>query len=133
MKKVKRFIAVTIFWLLVFYCQWLFLGSSNKFLEDNFYLLISQIILAALLIFYVAPKFLFKSKFYLFGIISVLIITGFSLIPMNNSPHNPHSDLHKIEQKGPPININRRPHPENNKTNTLKPPSRSFINFLSHK
>ncbi len=80
MKKSKRLLFQSALWLVV----WMILGFAQN-LEAHFLLesvptFIFQVILLGLLIYYAAPKFLFKKKYLLFFLISIGSIVVFSLI-----------------------------------------------------
>jgi len=131
MNQTKRFIYQVVFWLIIWLSQWLLQGYSVDFISSNIKVYLFQITLTAIVIFYTAPKFLFKKKHLVFSLISITLITAFSYISFGNTgvpggvpppphPHPPHTIPPGQGLHGPGGKFSF----------TIFPPSRIFINFL---
>ncbi|WP_109437404.1 sensor histidine kinase [Aquimarina sp. AU119] len=114
MNALKRFFYQTLLWLIIWSVLWFGRGFNSQFLAENSFAFAFQALLIGALIYYIAPMFLFKKKYVLFLIISILGITTLAFISIN---------LFTVPKIPPPFgggpkNINP------------KPPSRFFIHFL---
>jgi membrane protease YdiL (CAAX protease family) len=83
MKASKRYIFQIILWLVIWLIIWYFEGDSNSFIEANYTAFIAQIVLLGILIYYAAPKLLFKKKYLVFFGFIICLISLSSLINSN--------------------------------------------------
>ena len=125
MTKFKRLIIQIILWLIVGLIIWLNQDALNDILIENLVGFTFQILLIAGLIYFTAPKLLFKRKFVLFALISIVAIVSFSFIL---------SSLFSIPLETQEL-LNRpefRPPPEfgNPPRELRKPPSKFLIQSL---
>ncbi|CAM4205873.1 sensor histidine kinase [Zobellia nedashkovskayae] len=84
MKQTYRFLFHVFLWLAVWLMAWLLLNEDNNFLEKNTLSFIMQIVVIAVLIYITAPALLFKKKYLLFGITSLLLIVFCSFLISEN-------------------------------------------------
>lgn len=128
MNKTKRLISQAIFWLLVWLTLWLNQQSESNFISANYLVYAMQIILISGLIFFAAPKLLFKKKYFYFSVFSIIIVCVFAYFASNafSRPQPPMRPPHIERPNTPPphlepnrtpkrfeegINQNRRPNP----------------------
>ncbi len=83
MKASKRYLFQVILWLVIWLIIWHVEGDNNSFIEANYTAFIAQIILLAILIYYAAPKLLFKKKYIAFFSLIICVISLSSLINSN--------------------------------------------------
>jgi two-component system LytT family sensor kinase len=66
------------FQLIIWFIIWLIIGlnqtNSIHFLNNNWLVYVFQVILIFLIVYFLAPKLLFKKKYVLFGVVSVCIV-----------------------------------------------------------
>ncbi|MGP1991006.1 sensor histidine kinase [Zobellia laminariae] len=74
MKQTYRFLFHVFLWLAVWLMAWLLLNESSIFLDKNAPSFLMQIVVIAVLIYITAPTLLFKKKYLLFGVVSVVLI-----------------------------------------------------------
>ena len=94
MNAFKRFISQTLFWLAIWLFLWFSNGSKPFFIAINSVVYIFQVVLFAGLIFFAAPKLLFKKKYFIFTLLSLIFIIVCAYIssdliqpPPGNRPH----------------------------------------------
>jgi two-component system LytT family sensor kinase len=80
MKASKRFLFQSLLWLIIWLVLWITQSFNFGFIRENLLTFIFQILLLAGLIFFAAPKLLFKKKYLLFLIIGVTAIVAGSFI-----------------------------------------------------
>lgn len=80
MTKFKRLIIQVALWLGIRFIISLNQNATNDILTENLLAFAFQVLLIGGLVYYAAPKFLFKRKFVLFSITSVIAIVVFSSI-----------------------------------------------------
>lgn len=113
MNKIRSVLFQALFWLLLFIVLWQSQGGGYRFVTENIVLLLFQIVLIYVLVYYMAPKFLFKKKYIHFAIYSLGLLglaTFVSAKLLNESQFKP-----PPRHLGPP---------------RIKIPSKLFINFL---
>ena len=112
MQKTKRAFIQIGCWLIIWIVMWYGQSGNFYFILDTVPTFIFQASAIALLIWYLAPKLLFKKKYVLFGTVSlVLLILGAYVTSIVIA----RPELLRAPMKGPEIN---------------GPPSPFFINFL---
>ncbi|MEL6919279.1 MAG: histidine kinase, partial [Bacteroidota bacterium] len=74
MQKTKRALIQTISWALIWMVLWLTQDGNERFIIDNIAAFLFQILLITILIWYVAPKLLFQRKYFIFVLVSILIV-----------------------------------------------------------
>lgn len=118
MNKINRLAIQIALWLVIGVIIWLGQEANTDVLKENLVVFLFQILLIGGLIYLIAPKLLFKKKYVLFTLVSIIIIlvsafalTIFFRVPIE--PHQPMSDF----------SLPPRPEPR-------KPPSHFFINLL---
>ncbi|CAZ96706.1 MULTISPECIES: sensor histidine kinase [Zobellia] len=74
MKQAHRFLFHAILWLAVWLIAWLLIGDDSSFLEKNASSFIMQVLLIGTLIYYTAPRLLFRKKYIAFGVVSIVAI-----------------------------------------------------------
>ncbi|MCR1024076.1 histidine kinase [Cellulophaga baltica] len=97
MKATKRFIFQSLLWLIIWLVLWITQSFDYGFFRENLLSVIFQILLLAGLIFFAAPKLLFKKKyllFMLFGLAAIVLgsyisSSLFSLPPPRMPPRMP--------------------------------------------
>ena len=113
-----RFIAQAILWIFI----WLFLSleleETYKFLMGHIIVYIFQVILIAFIIFYLAKKFLFTKKYFLFFSISIVIIGSFAFTS---------SQISEKPRLYPPLEHRSKPP----RPNSLGPEKRDRKNSIS--
>ena len=79
MKKITRLIAQLILWGVVWLVMWQGEDKAPPFLRENLPAYIMQIVVLSLLVYVIAPKVLFKKKYFLFfGItVGILLLTAY--------------------------------------------------------
>lgn len=86
MKARKRFILQSLLWAVV----WILLGSkqgySPTFLVSSSILFLSQLVLIAVILYFLVPIILYKKEYILFGIISITIVLLLAYISVTISP-----------------------------------------------
>ncbi|MCM4170779.1 histidine kinase [Arenibacter sp. TNZ] len=80
MNKTKRFLFHILLWLSVWLMAWLLMTDDVLFLQRNTLPFILQIVVVAVLIYYTAPALLFKKKYVLFAIVSLILIVLCSVL-----------------------------------------------------
>lgn len=75
MNKIKRLISQALFWFLVWFILWLNDQSNDRFVETNSFVFVLQVLLIFGLIYFAAPKLLFKKKQFYFVIFSVALVS----------------------------------------------------------
>ncbi len=80
MNKSKRLLIQVALWLFIGVIIWLNQDTAHDILKENFVAFAFQILLIVGLIYYAAPKLLFKRKYVLFAILSVVAIVVSSYI-----------------------------------------------------
>ena len=95
MKTSNRFFSQAFFWLGVWLLLWVEEGSHPGFIVENGLIFLFQICLIAGIIYYAAPKLLFKKQPFLFFCVLVLAIAVFMLLgdgifKMIRPPHPSH-------------------------------------------
>ena len=83
MTKFKRLIIQVALWLGIRFIISLNQNATNDILTENLLAFAFQVLLIGGLVYYAAPKFLFKRKFVLFSITSIIAIVIFSSILSN--------------------------------------------------
>lgn len=83
MNRLKRFLFQLVLWLVIWLTAWFFLGANFRFLIDNSPSFIFQILVIAVLIYYAAPSLLFKKKYTLFVVISLVLIVVIAFLISN--------------------------------------------------
>lgn len=120
MNKIYRLVIQVALWLVIGVIIWLNQETDLDFLIENLVVFVFQILLIGGLIYLIAPKLLFKKKYLLFSIVSVIaimasayILTNFFGMPLE--PHQPINDF------GPPPEAGAGPR---------KPPPHFLFNLL---
>ena len=118
MNKIYRLVIQVALWLVIGIIIWLNQETDLDFLKENLVVFVFQIILIGGLIYLIAPKLLFKKKYLLFSIVSVIVIMASAYILTNlfGMPLEPHQPINDF---GPPPGLERR-----------KPPSHFLFNLL---
>ncbi len=119
MNRTKRLLMQVALWLLIGVIIWLNQDAAPEILEENLVSFAFQIILIGSLICYTAPKLLFKNKYVLFAILSIVVIvlSSYFISSIFGSPIEK-PELFRDFEFGPPP-------PE-----LRKPPSKFLIHFL---
>ena len=125
MNRINRLIIQSALWLVVGIIIWLNQDALKDILIENLVSFAFQILLIAGLIYFTAPKLLFKRKFVLFAIVSIIAVVSFSFIS---------SSLFSIPLETQEL-LNRpefRPPPEfgNSPRELRRPPSKFLMQFL---
>ncbi len=120
MNKIIRLIIQAALWLVIGIIIWLNQEANPDILKENLVVFIFQIFLIGGLIYFTAPKLLFKKKSVLFAVVSVIVVLAStyiltSLFAVPIETHQPINDF----DFGPP------PGPE-----PRKPPSRFLFHLL---
>lgn len=126
MTKFKRLIIQVILWLIIGLIIWLNEDASNDILIENLVAFIFQNLLIVGLIYYTAPKLLFKRKFVLFTIVSIVAVVSFSFIlsSLFSIPLETQELLNRPEFRPPPPEFGNLPR------ELRKPPSKFLIHSL---
>ncbi|APY11923.1 hypothetical protein BWZ22_12095 [Seonamhaeicola sp. S2-3] len=103
MNKTIRLIIQAGLWLVIGNIIWLNQDADVEILKENLVVLIFQILLISALIYFAAPKLLFKKKHLLFAVFSILLI-GVSVWFLTNTFGMP------LEEVQPKIRPEMRPH-----------------------
>lgn len=74
MNKIKRLVIEVVLWLAIGIIIWLNQDTSPEILKENLVIFLFQIILVGSLIYFGAPKLLFKEKYVLFALYSIALI-----------------------------------------------------------
>ncbi|MCM4152651.1 histidine kinase [Arenibacter sp. N53] len=85
MDRTKRFLFHILLWLSVWLMAWLLMTDDVLFLQRNTPPFILQIVVVAVLIYYTAPALLFKKKYVLFAIVSLISIVFCATLISNTS------------------------------------------------
>ena len=119
MNRTKRLLIQVALWLFIGVIIWLNLDAAPEILQENLVSFAFQMFLIGSLIYYTAPKFLFKNKYVLFAILSLVVIVISSYIISNlfGSPMAKPESLHDFEFGPPPPELR-------------KPPSKFLIHLL---
>ncbi len=119
MNKLKRLLIQAVLWLVIGIIIWLNQDATQDILTENLVAFAFQISLIGGLIYYAGPQLLFKQKYVLFAILSVLAIVVSSYILSN---------LFGLPIEGPrPLNeMGLRPPPHE----LRKPPSKFLMHIL---
>ena len=128
MNKINRLIVQISLWLVVGIIIWLNQESNPDIFKENLVVFLFQIFLIGGLIYVIAPKLLFKKKYFLFTIVSLALVLGLAYVlstifAMPVEPHQPINDF----DFGPP------PRPESGPglgPGARKPPSHFLFNLL---
>ena len=83
MNKLKRLLIQAVLWLVIGIIIWLNQDATQDILTENLVAFAFQISLIGGLIYYAGPQLLFKQKYVLFAILSVLAIVVSSYILSN--------------------------------------------------
>lgn len=120
MNKIKRFLIQMLLWLVIGLIIWLNQEANPDILQENLVSFTIQFLLVGSLIYYTAPKLLFKRKYAQFAIISVVLVVISSLVLtyLFGSPIETPNPINDLEFRPPPPNF-RRP-----------PPSKFLMHFL---
>lgn len=121
MNKINRLIVQVVLWLVIGVIIWLNQDANTDILKENLIVFIFQLFLIGGLIYFSAPRLLFKKKYVLFGIVSIIIIfvSTHILTTIFEMPIEGHRPLNDFEF-GPP-----EPRPEQR-----RPPSRFLFHLL---
>lgn len=134
MNRTKRFIFQILFWFALWLIAWLLLSGETDFISKNTLTFIFQIVVVALLVYFMAPAFLFKKKYVLFITLSIGLITLCSFISLetilDNSPELPSSVGPKHPQQHIDGGFHPRP-PRNINAPGPNPPPKFLIQFLA--
>ena len=86
----------TLFQLVLWGSIWVILGMNQReflpFFQDNYLAYLSQIILIVGLIYLLAPKLLFKKKYFLFGLVSIVFLLFFAFGSIHFMDHTQMAD-----------------------------------------
>lgn len=74
MQKTRRVLIQVISWLLIWIVLWLIQGGDYFFFNDNVAAFLCQTLVIITLVWYMAPKLLFKKRYILFAGLSILLI-----------------------------------------------------------
>lgn len=74
MKTTKRFGLQLLLWLILWFVLWSQQNQEWEFLTMNYPVFIAQIVLLFVLIYFIAPRFLFQKKVFLFVISSIVFL-----------------------------------------------------------
>lgn len=124
MNQTKRFLFHILLWLVLWLFAWLLTEGDANFIKTNSSPFLMQIVVIAVLIFYTAPTLLFKKKYVLFAIVSILLIGLCSFAISNNLTGPIDGPPHLLENR-PPRDFNGPDRPRRPLA-----PSQFFINFL---
>tara|TARA_R110002073_G_scaffold72537_1_gene177254 strand:- start:240850 stop:241863 length:1014 start_codon:yes stop_codon:yes gene_type:complete len=80
MNTTKRLLFQAAIWLVIWLVLWSQQTWATHFIEANIFSFLAQIVLIALLIYYTAPRYLFKKKYLLFVVVSLAILALFGVL-----------------------------------------------------
>jgi len=111
MNKSKRLLIQAALWLFIGIIIWLNQDATQDILHENLVAFAFQISLIGGLIYYAAPQLLFKRKYVLFAILSVVVIVVFSYILSNlfGSPIDGPRPINEIGFRPPPRELRKPP------------------------
>lgn len=124
MGKLKRTFLQALLWLALWAVLWLVQGNGASFLADNGMAIVFQLALIVGLVFYAAPKLLFKRKYTWFAGLSIVLIVVLAFVSselFSSAPPRPMLRRPPPPMRGGPM-LNERP--------AIKIPSRFFIHLL---
>ena len=110
MNRINRLIIQSALWLVIGIIIWLNQDANPEILQENLVVFVFQIVLIGALVYFIAPKLLFKKKHVLFTLVSVLAILAITylLTTLFATPLEPHQPINDFEL-GPPPPGPRRP------------------------
>lgn len=121
---ITRFFSQVILWAFIWIFLSLSLEETYQYLTEHAVLLLFQIVLIGLIIFYLAKKYLFTKKYFLFFIIVITIISCFSFTTSyffkKPGIHPPIE--HRVKPPRPDPSL-RGPKENRNKPKVITPPS----------
>tara|TARA_R110000744_G_scaffold371870_1_gene483142 strand:+ start:792 stop:1856 length:1065 start_codon:yes stop_codon:yes gene_type:complete len=129
MNRHKNFLFHVALWLLIWSTAWIFSGSNFQFVVENGMVLLFQIFVIAILIYYTVPQLLFKKKYIPFTLVSIATIIVVTLILTNIIPEailRPESTIGPGPRPGPGPRFENGPPLDS----IRRPPSKFFINLL---
>lgn len=124
MNRTKRFLFHILLWLVLWLFAWLLTEGDANFINTNSPPFLMQIVVVAILIFYTAPTLLFKKKYVLFALVSILLI-GLCSFAISNNLNRPIDGPPHLLENRPPRDFNGPDRPRRPLA-----PSQFFINFL---